>query len=100
MANPLPAPREVFSLWASSLVAVRQDDSRTLRALLDAALAAAVAAGQNALQINLSAHDPLLRRLPPYPRSTYWSTLYGSPRHAGSISHHSTKRHHADLARV
>jgi hypothetical protein len=100
MANPLPAPNEVFGLWASSLVAVRQNDGRTLRALLDAALAAAVAAGQNVLQINLSAHDPLLRRLPPYPRSTYWSTLYGSPRHAGSISHHSSKRHHADLARV
>ncbi len=100
MANPLPQPNEVFALWASSLVAVRHDDGRTLRALLDAALAAAVAAGQNVLQINLSAHDPLLRRLPPYPRTTYWSTLYGCQRHAGSISHHSSLRHHADLARV
>jgi hypothetical protein len=100
MANPLPAPNEVFGVWASSLVAVRQGNGRTLRALLDAALAAAVAAGQNVLQINLSAQDPLLRRLPPYPRSTYWSTLYGCQRHAGSISHNSSERHHADLARV
>jgi len=100
MANPLPAPNQVFGLWASSVVAVRQDDGRILRALLDAALAAAVAAGQNVLQINLSAQDPLLHRLPPYPRSTYWSTLYGCRRQTASISHHSSKRHHADLARV
>ena len=100
MANPLPAPNEVFGLWASSVVAVRQDDGRTLRALLDAALTAAVAAGQNVLQINLSAHDPLLRRLPSYPRSTYWSTLYGYERNPRLISHHPSKRHHADLARV
>jgi hypothetical protein len=100
MANPLPAPNEVFGVWASSAVAVRQDDGRTLRALLDAALSAAVAAGQNVLQINLSAQDPLLHRLPPYLRSTYWSTLYGCQRHAGLISHLPFKRHHADLARV
>jgi hypothetical protein len=100
MANPLPAPNEVFGLWASSVVAVRHDDGRTLHALLDAALAAAVAAGQNVLQINLSAQDPLLRRLPPYPRSTYWSSLYGYQCDPGLISHHPSKRHHADLARV
>lgn len=100
LANPLPAPNAVFGLWASSVVAVRQDDGRTLRALLDAALSAAVAAGQNVLQLNLSAQDPLLRRLPPYPRSTYWSTLYGYQRNAALISHHPPKRHHADLARV
>jgi hypothetical protein len=100
MANPLPARNEVFGLWASSVVAVRHDDGRTLHALLDAALAAAVAAGQNVLQINLSAQDPLLRRLPPYPRSTYWSSLYGYQRDPGIISHHPSRRHHADLARV
>jgi hypothetical protein len=100
MANPLPAPNEVFALWASSVVAVRHDDGRTLHALLDAALAAAVAAGQNVLQINLSAQDPLLRRLPPYPRSTYWSSLYGYQCDPGLISQHPSKRHHADLARV
>jgi hypothetical protein len=100
MANPLPAPNEVFGLWASSVVAVRHSDGRTLRALLDAAMAAAVAAGQNVLQINLSAQDPLLRRLPPYPRSTYWSSLYGYQRDPGLTSHQPSKRHHADLARV
>jgi hypothetical protein len=100
MANPLPAPNEVFGLWASSVVSVRHDDGRTLHALLDAALAAAVAAGQNVLQINLSARDPLLRGLPPYPRSTYWSSLYGYQRDTGLISRHPFERHHADLARV
>jgi hypothetical protein len=82
------------------VVAVRHDDGRTLHALLDAALAAAVAAGQNVLQINLSAQDPLLRCLPRYPRSTYWSSLYGYQRDAGLVSVCSSKRHHADLARV
>jgi L-amino acid N-acyltransferase YncA len=100
MANPLPAPNEVFGLWASSVVTVRHDDRRILRALLAAALSAAVAAGQHVLQINLSAHDPLLRRLPPYPRSTYWSTLYGCRRQGAPTSQHELKRHHADLARV
>jgi hypothetical protein len=100
MANPLPAPHEVFSMWASSVVAVRHADGRTLHSLLDAALAAAVAAGQNVLQLNLSAQDPLLRRLPPYPRSTYWSSLYGYQRDPGVISHHPARRHHVDLARV
>jgi hypothetical protein len=100
MANPLPAPNGVFGLWASSAVAVRHDDGRTLRALLDVAMAAAFAAGQNVLQLNLSARDPLLRRLPPYPRSTYWSSLYGYQRDPCLNSHHASKRHHADLARV
>jgi hypothetical protein len=100
MVNSLPAPNEVLGLWASSVVAVPPDDSRTLRALVDAALAAAVSAGQNVLQLNLSAQDPLLRRLPPYPRSTYWSSLYGYARDAGPIFRHPRTRHHADLARV
>jgi hypothetical protein len=90
----------VLGLWASSVVAVRHEDGRTLRALLDVAMGAAFAAGQNVLQINLSAQDPLLRCLPPYPRSTYWSSLYGYRRDPGLASHHPFKRHHADLARV
>ncbi len=100
MANPLPPPNGVFGLWASSAVAVRHDDGRTLRALLDVAMAAAFAAGQNVLQLNLSARDPLLRRIPPYPRSTYWSCLYGYQRDPDVNSHQASKRHHVDLARV
>jgi hypothetical protein len=101
ITNPLPAPGEVLGLWASRALAISRDDARTLRALLEAALSAAATAAQSVLQINLHGRDPLLRRLPPYPRSTYWSTLYGgpfdgSPLPAGSRA----ARYHADLARV
>jgi hypothetical protein len=101
LTKPLPAPGEVFGVWATRLVIVRRGGSHTLRALLDAALSAAATAGQSALQVNLRARDPLLRGLPPYPRSTYWSTLYGGPCDGGKIpSHCLTERYHADLARV
>jgi hypothetical protein len=101
LTNPLPAPGDVFGLWATRVVAIRRGGSHTLRALLDAALAAAAAAGQSALQLNLSARDPLLRRLPPYPRSTYWTTLYGGPREGGALpERYLAERYHADLARV
>ena len=101
MTNPLPAPGEVFGLWASRVVAIRRGGSHTLRALLDAALAAATAAGQSVLQVNLHGRDPLLRRLPPYPRSTYWTTLYGGPCDGSPVpAHYHTERYHADLARV
>lgn len=97
----LPAPGEVLRLWATRLVAVRSGGARTLRALVDAALGSAVAAGCHVLQVNLHGRDPLLRQLPPYPRSTYWSTLYGGPldeRPAAPLS--PTERFHADIARV
>ena len=101
LTNPLPAPGEVFGFWASRMVAVRQGDSRILRALLDAALTSAATAGQSAVQINLHGGDPLLRRLPPYPRSTYWTTLYGCPRDGSPVpAHFLSERFHADLARV
>jgi hypothetical protein len=101
LANPLPAPGDVFGLWATRVVAIRRGGSHTLRALLDAALTAAADAGQSALQLNLRARDPLLRRLPLYPRSTYWTTLYGGPREGGAIpDRYLTERYHADLARV
>jgi len=101
MTNPLPAPGEVFGLWATRVVAIRRGGSHTLRALLEAALGAAAAAGQSVLQINLHARDPLLRRLPPYPRSTYWTTLYGGPCDGTPVpAHYLTERYHADLARV
>jgi hypothetical protein len=101
LTNPLPAPGEVFGFWATRVIAVRPGDSRTLRALLDAALASAAAAGQSALQINLHGGDPLLLRLPPYPRSTYWTTLYGCPCDGSPVRAHLRSEHyHADLARV
>jgi hypothetical protein len=101
MANPLPAPGGVLGLWATRLVSVRSGGAHTLRALLDAALAAAVDAGRSVLQLNLRARDPLLRRLPPYPRSTYWSTLYGGPCEAARTGPRTgADRYHVDLARV
>jgi hypothetical protein len=101
LTNPLPAPGEAFGLWATRVVAIRRGDSHTLRALLEAALGAAAAAGKSALQINLHARDPLLRRLPPYPRATYWTTLYGGPCDGSPVpAHYLTERYHAELARV
>jgi Acetyltransferase (GNAT) family len=101
LTNPLPAPGAVFGLWATRVVAIRRGGGHTLRALLDAALPAAAAAGQSVLQLNLRARDPLLRRLPPYPRSTYWTTLYGGPCDGGPIVEcYRTEHFHADLARV
>ena len=101
VTNPLPAPGEVLGLWASRAIAIPRDDGRTLRALLDAALSAAATAAQNVLQLNLRGRDPLLRRLPPYPRSTYWSTLYGGPCDGSPLPAAArAERYYADLARV
>ena len=97
----LPAPGEVLRLWATRLVVVRSGGARTLRALLDAALASAVAEGCHVLQVNLHGNDPLLRQLPPYPRSTYWSTLYGGPLDDYPVEPLSPTEHfHADIARA
>jgi hypothetical protein len=101
LANPLPSPGEVFGLWATRMVAIRRGGGHTLRALLDAALSAAAAAGQSMVQLNLRARDPLLRALPAYPRSTYWTTLYGGPCDGRSIPEGClSEQYHADLARV
>jgi hypothetical protein len=101
LTNPLPAPGEVFGIWATRVVAVGRGGSRTLRALLDTALRDAAAAGRSALQLNLRARDPLLQRLPLYPRSTYWTTLYGGRCDGGSIpDRYLTEHYYADLARV
>jgi len=101
LANPLPVPGGVFGMWATRLVTVLRGEGRTLRALLDAALGCAAAAGQSGLQLNLRACDPLFTQLPPYPRSTYWSALYGchcdgTPMPARYFS----ERYHADIALV
>jgi len=101
LSNRLPGPGEVLRLWATRLIAVTRDDSGTLAALVHAALTAAVADGQNVLQVNLSGRDPLFRRLPRYPRSSFWSTLYGCPCNARISSVQETiSRYHADIARV
>jgi hypothetical protein len=101
LTNPLPAPGEILGVWASRVIAVRRGGRHTLRALLDAALGAAAAAGQSVLQLNLRARDPLLGTLPAYPRSTYWTTLYGGPSDGSMIpGRYFTECYHADLARV
>ena len=97
----LPAPGEVLRLWATRLVVVRSGGARTLRALVDAALGSAVAEGRHVLQVNLHGHDPLLRQLPPYLRSTYWTTLYGGPLDGRPVPPpFPTERFHGDIARV
>jgi hypothetical protein len=101
LSVPLPAHGEALRLWATRLVAIRTGGAHTLRALVDAALCSAVAAGRNVLQLNLHGRDPLLRRLPLYPRSTYWTTLYGGPRDRGPVVPYcSTERYYGDIARV
>jgi hypothetical protein len=97
----LPAPGEVLRLWATRLVAIRCGGARTLRALLDAALTGAAEAGQHVLQLNLHGRDLLLHQLPPYPRSTFWTTLYGGPRDGSPVAPTDPAgRYHADIARV
>jgi hypothetical protein len=101
ITNSLPAPGGILGLWASRAVAVRSGGARTLHALLDRALADAAAAGRSVLQLNLRGRDPLLRALPPYPRSTYWTTLYGGPFDGRPTPGEAFQGHyHADLARV
>lgn len=97
----LPVPGEVLRLWATRLVVVRCGGARTLRALVDAALGSAVAEGRHVLQVNLHGHDPLLKQLPPYLRSTYWTTLYGGPLDGRQTpSPFPKERFHGDIARV
>lgn len=101
LAVPLPPPGSVLGLWASRVVAIRRGGGDTLRALLGAALSAAAAAGRHVVQLNLRRNDPLLQELPPYPRSIYWSTLYGAPCRGGPVAPKPfLERYHADLARV
>lgn len=101
LGAPLPAPGGALGLWASRVVVIRRGGGDTLRALLGAALRAAAATGRNIVQLNLRRTDPLLQELPPYPRSTYWSTLYGAPCRVSPVPLKPfTERHHADLARV
>lgn len=101
LAVPLPDAGGVLGLWASRCVAVRHGGAETLRALLGAALTAAVGAGQSVVQLNLAKDDPLLQRLPPYPRSTFTSTLYGAPLGGDNVAAEAqTGRFHVDIARV
>jgi hypothetical protein len=98
-AAPFPAPGEALGVWASRLVSIRHGGAATLRALLDAALSCAAFAGRNVVQLNLHRDDPLRRSLPMYPRSTYWSTLYGAPfRGAAAPPPTNLVRHHVDVA--
>jgi hypothetical protein len=101
LSAALPAPGDVLRMWASRLVVVRSGGGRTLRALLDAALHSAVAAGCHVLQLNLHGSDPLLSELPPYPRSTHWTTLYGGPLDDRPAAPRSAgQRFHEDIARA
>jgi hypothetical protein len=101
LSAPPPAPGEVLRLWATRLVAVRLGGAETLRALVGAALRSAVNEGRNVVQVNLCARDPLLQQLPPYPRSTYRTTLYGGPFDERQPHPHGrSERFHCDIARA
>jgi hypothetical protein len=97
----LPEAGHALRLWSSRMVVVRARAAETLRALTGAALSDAVDAGCNVLQLNLHSDDALLQLLPPFPRSTYGTTLYGGARvPATRIYDRSGARCYGDIARV
>jgi hypothetical protein len=79
LAARLPAPGGVVAMWCSRALAAREARPGVVRALVRTALRTATEAGCHVVQMNMEARDPLLAMLPAYPRSTYWSTLYGAP---------------------
>ena len=106
LANALPPPGDALRVWASRWLGVREGRLDAARALVRAALHAAVAKHIHVVQVNLPEDDPLLHALPPYPRSTYWSTLYGCPLEGGARAQPATSSraghgpYHVDLALV
>lgn len=106
LANALPPPGDALRVWASRWLGVREGRLDAARALVRAALRAAVAKHIHVVQVNLPEDDPLLHALPPYPRSTYWSTLYGCPLEGGARAQPATSSraghgpYHVDLALV
>ena len=79
LANRLPNEGDVLRIWASRFIGLREPNRGAIRSLVDLSLRAATDAGAHVVQLNLPESDPLLRLLPRYPRSIYWSTLYGRP---------------------
>jgi hypothetical protein len=102
LANRLPNRGEVLRIWASRFIGLREPNRGAIRSLVDLSLRAATDAGAHVVQLNLPETDPLLKLLPRYPRSIYWSTLYGRPVNGNdrSFKHTGSDVFHADVALV
>jgi len=102
LAVRLPPPGGALRMWASKALWNRDGSPEVTRALVSTALRAATAEGVHVLQINLQEEDPALDHLPPYPRSTFRSTLFGACRKDGKTDTDLTRGRtfYADLAMV
>jgi len=100
VAGPLPQPGDTLRLWASRWLGAVDHPSQVTDALVRAAMRAAATADQHVLQINLEVRDPLLPMMPGFPRSSYWSTLYGCPLRDDVPNPVESSICHADLALV
>jgi hypothetical protein len=99
LAVALPEPGGALRLWASRAFWAESGRPDIVRAMVAAALDAAVKQGVHIVQLNLPQGDPLIDQLPSYPRSSYWSTLYGIRRDGGPVDSASGP-FHAELALV
>jgi len=99
LAVSLPEPGGALRLWASRAFWAEGDRPDIVRAMVAAALDDAVKQGVHVVQLNLPHGDPLIDQLPRYPRSSYWSTLYGVRRDGGPVDKASGP-FHAELALV
>lgn len=100
LANRLPNEGEVLRIWASRFIGLREPNRGAIRSLIDLSLRTATDAGAHVVQLNFPVTDPLLRLLPRYPRSIYWSTLYGRPLNDNDrpFKHTGCDVFHADVA--
>ncbi|MEQ1692126.1 MAG: hypothetical protein ABMA00_12630 [Gemmatimonas sp.] len=95
----LPPRGGVLRTWASRGFALVASNPDLVRALVCSTLHAAVDSGRHVVQINLDGNDPLLDMLPRFPRSTFWSTVFGAPFGSWSPDNHlSLTNSHADIA--
>lgn len=102
LSAALPPPGGAVRMWGSRVFWNRTGAPAVTRALVNASLRAAAAAGVHVVQFNLMEEDPLLAQLPPYPRSSFGSTLFGAPRERGHAMDASApaSAFHADLAMI
>jgi ribosomal protein S18 acetylase RimI-like enzyme len=102
LVAPLPPPGGAVRMWASRALWNRDGSAGVTRALVSASLRAAADAGVHVVQVNLRQTDPLLGQLPRYPRSTFYSTLFGAPREgtAATPEVSAASAFYADLAMV
>jgi hypothetical protein len=80
LATPLPPPGGALRMWASRALWNDHGHAAVTRGLVAASLRAACLSGVHVVQLNFPEGDPLLGHLPPYPRSSFRSTIHGARR--------------------